>query len=259
MATKPTIVLVPGAWHFPSCFHLVVEQLKAKDYPVQTVAHASVFRDGDQLPQITSHQEDAQAIKDVVIPLIQEGKEVIVFCHSYGGAPTTEALVGLGREGHINENGGVLRIIYCAAYVPREGESVHELNENNSDGWTPGWIGLSDDFSRTYVHPDHAIHTFYADVEPELAVKMNAELGLMASASHIGKIQHCAWREIPSTYILCEEDKAILAHFQDRMVKAAGISDIVRLPGASHSPFLSRPGEIVAIIERVSAEQVLGN
>ena len=67
-------------------------------------------------------QEDASQIRAVTEALINQGKEVVVVCHSYGGTPTTEALEGVA----------VKRLIYLTAVVPRIGES--QLKAMNTSG-----------------------------------------------------------------------------------------------------------------------------
>jgi hypothetical protein len=54
-----------------------------------------------------------------------------------------------------------------------------------------------------------------------------------------------AWHDAPSTYVICEQDNAIPPVAQEQMSRRAGE---VRRMDASHSPFLSRPGEVVELI-----------
>ena len=58
-------------------------------------------------------QDDAALIKQVAETLITQGKEVVVICHSYGGTPTSQALVGVK----------VKRIVYLTAIVPKVGQT----------------------------------------------------------------------------------------------------------------------------------------
>lgn len=62
--------------------------------------------------------DDADVIKRSVEAVTATGKEVVVVCHSYGGTPTTQALAGI--------KGGVKRVVYLAAIVPRVGESNND-------------------------------------------------------------------------------------------------------------------------------------
>jgi pimeloyl-ACP methyl ester carboxylesterase len=62
------------------------------------------------------------------------------------------------------------------------------------------------------------------------------------------KVGAVAWRDIPSTYIVAEQDQAISLALQEKM--AAQATEIRRLAGG-HSPFLSRPGELAALIDEI--------
>jgi hypothetical protein len=67
----------------------------------------------------------------------------------------------------------------------------------------------------------------------------------MNSPSKVG------WREIPTAYIVCEDDRAITKEGQEQMinaVKAQGVEVETAHLKASHSPFLSMPGETAKAI-----------
>jgi hypothetical protein len=64
-------------------------------------------------------QEDASRIRAVVEALHVQRKEVVVLCHSYCGAPTTQALAGVK----------VKRIVYFAAEAPKVGQSIVDASQ----------------------------------------------------------------------------------------------------------------------------------
>jgi hypothetical protein len=67
---------------------------------------------------------------------------------------------------------------------------------------------------------------------------------------------YTAYREIPSTYILCENDHALPPTTQERMIaQGEGVFDVERCK-EGHSPFLSDPGFIVDCIRRAAGEKV---
>ena len=59
-----------------------------------------------------------------------------------------------------------------------------------------------------------------------------------------------AWRELPSSYLLCEQDQALPVPAQEAM--SARTSIVERL-ASGHSPFYSHPGEVAAFIARAAA------
>ena len=60
-----------------------------------------------------------------------------------------------------------------------------------------------------------------------------------------------AWQVVPSTYVVCTEDAALLAPGQ--RVYASHMSEVVEWP-TSHSPFLSRPELVADLLERLARQ-----
>lgn len=131
-----TFVLIPGAWHPPSCFDLVAKRLRDAGYKVVSKHHASVGAE----PPITDYHLDVAIARRAIEDEVERDQDVIVFMHSYGGVVGTEACRGLAKHdasppgddvapggGHLLEGpagkkkGGVVRLIYCAALMLLEG------------------------------------------------------------------------------------------------------------------------------------------
>lgn len=100
---KPTLVLVPGSWHRPSCFSLLIPHLERQGYSVVGLSLPSV---GTTPGKAATFEDDCTALREAI------GKvngDVVVICHSYGGAVTTQALKGLNHK--------VKVIVYLCAYM----------------------------------------------------------------------------------------------------------------------------------------------
>ncbi len=74
-------------------------------------------------------------------------------------------------------------------------------------------------------------------------------LRLQSRAAFEQPLTRAAWREVPSTYLVCEADQAIPLLAQERMAQRS--RDVVRLPDG-HSPFLSSPGEVARVLRDVA-------
>jgi len=248
-AQKPTIVLVPGAWHYPETYDLLIERLHKHHYETRKVKLKSVITREERRAE--SHHEDAMAVRETIQPLIEQGKEVIVLGHSYGGIPVSEGSSGLAQKS--TEAGGIVHLIYCCAFVLQEGGTVGGLYENPqlSAGLPQHFNALDDDGLTSYVLKEFAADTLYSDLDPELAQKAVDSLGVHSFKTILSPQEKCAWREIPSTYILCEQDKTILPFAQQYMIDQAGTMDVVKID-ASHSPFLSKPDEMFDIIDKIA-------
>ncbi|HTI76755.1 MAG TPA: alpha/beta hydrolase [Mycobacterium sp.] len=223
----PSVLLVHGAWHRPDHFRLLVDELS--DVDVHTVRLAS---SGDDPAALGDMYADAEVIARAAAAI--DGP-VVVVAHSYGGIPTTQALTNARN---------VQRIIYLAAFQLRAGESLLSINGGALMPWTRRHRrdGVGD-----YVEAMTPMTVFYDDVETATAQSAIAQLGYQSYASKQQPLTQTAWQTIPSTYVICEADKAIPVATQEMFAQRA--DDIQRL-SSSHSPFLSQPAELACLIRR---------
>jgi pimeloyl-ACP methyl ester carboxylesterase len=220
-----TVLLVHGAWHGAWCWEPVVRALEARG--LRCVA--------PDLP-LTSLRDDA----DTVARLIREcapGDPLLVVGHSYGGVVITQAAA---------EAPGAAELVYLAAFVPDRGESLGSLIAHDPATALVSAIAFAPDQSTT-IDPAKAREVFYHDCSPEVARDATRRLRTYAAACFQTPVDRVAWREIPSTYLVCADDRAIHPDAQRRM--AARATRAVEIPG-SHSPFLARPG---ALAEEIAA------
>lgn len=103
--------------------------------------------------------------------------------------------------------------------------------------------------------------TFFGDVDPALADVSAATLRPHSYATFFNPVgPNPAWKFVPCTYLVCEDDAATPVEAQDSMieyVRANGCQlDSVERIKASHSPFLSQPEWTAAAIRRACGEDV---
>ena len=106
----PTIVIVPGLWLGPHPYELLVEAMKKKS-PLLT---DFVYAPGN--PTIL---DDAMGIREVIKPLVEGGKRLVVIGHSAGAflsAMATEDLE-VGQKLATQSNGGVERFVFIAGGI----------------------------------------------------------------------------------------------------------------------------------------------
>lgn len=117
---KPIFVLAPGAWHTPDCFEIIQEKLHAQGYETRGVAYPAVGAE----PPNKGLYDDAAALRAEIEVHANQGRQVIVVLHSYGGLVGAEAVKGLGYKQRKakGKDGGVTLLVYLAAY---ELPSIH--------------------------------------------------------------------------------------------------------------------------------------
>jgi pimeloyl-ACP methyl ester carboxylesterase len=128
---KPVFVLIPGSFSPPAIYDKVIPHLKKAGYEAHALSLLSV---GERAEGPATMEDDAASIHTAISNLVKSGKEVIVMMNSYGAFPGTEACKGLAKsEGEV---GGVVALVYVAAYLPAVGTSV----KDTWGGWTPDEI-----------------------------------------------------------------------------------------------------------------------
>lgn len=124
---KPTIVGVPGAWHSAECFEDVRARFEAQGYSFVSRNAPSIQA---EKALTATADEDAQFVRnEVLLPLLDDGKDVVVLMHSYGGVYGSAAVEGLSKTERLQkgEKGGVVALIYVSAVVPTVGKSCIEM------------------------------------------------------------------------------------------------------------------------------------
>lgn len=96
----------------------------------------------------------------------------------------------------------------------------------------------------------------YNDLPDDEAANWESRLIPQSHAVQKSEIVVTAYKYIPSTYIICENDKAAPPQYQEMFAEAAG-AKVIKL-AAGHMPMLSRPDalveKVVEVVKQVSAE-----
>lgn len=135
--SKPTILIIHGAWHHPAYFQRFTIALQKEGYhtccPLLPTCNNAV-------PPNMSFEDDVKLIRETAISIADEGKEVIALMHSYGGIVGTDALydLSLQNRSEAGSRGGVRRLLYMCAFMPRKDQSVPEL----FGGAFPPWVKI---------------------------------------------------------------------------------------------------------------------
>lgn len=214
-----TVVLVHGAWHGPWCFAKVLDGLAARG--VDAVA--------PELPLLGGLGADADLVADLVAGI--DGP-VVLLGHSYGGQVISAAARDAGNVAHL---------VYLCALMLDEGESLQDVMASGPNAYD----AVKRDGDHRVVIPELAPATFYGDCSQDdidLALRSCRPMPASPAPAPDGAP---AWKSIPSTYVVCEQDKAIPPDGQRHLARHA--TDVVTWD-VSHSPFFSRPDLMVDLL-----------
>ena len=186
------------------------------------------------LPSVVSGgdlYDDARAVRQV---LDDTPGDKVVVGHSYGGIVITEASAGAE---------GVRHLVYLTAFMLEEGQALADVAGRTPPAWQ-----VPDANGKT-MSVDGAQEVFYNTCAPEIADAAAARLRPHTIASFVEPVRSVGWRDVPSTYVICDLDHAIPVPAQEAMAAHAGTTH--RLP-SDHSPFLTDPDAVADLIRAVA-------
>ncbi|KAL3495376.1 alpha/beta-hydrolase [Aspergillus germanicus] len=235
---KPTLIFAPGAWYPTTAFTPLIALLEFHGYTCHTVAFPSV----QQATIVTDLSADIAAVRALVEPEVQKGNEVVIVVHSWAGLPVNSALEGLAKGA---SGGGVVKLIFISAFIPELGQSLV-----SAFGGEPAPWYVRDEANGT-VSPSTPYDLFFHDV-PD-GEKWAGKLRPHAWATKISPATGTAYSSIPSSYLFCEQDRAIPVEVQKMMVekaRAQGAQIATESIATGHTPYLVDAKRVADYIRR---------
>lgn len=246
MGAPATVVLVHGAFHGAWCWDRVVPHLEARGVPVLAIDLPGHGADSASPGDLYAHADALRAVLEGI-----DGP-IVVVGHSYGGAVISEGAAGVD---------GVAHLVYLAAIVADEGETLGTIDVGGPS------LGLDADVSEVpaamlatddgflVIDPERAVGAFYADCEPADVEFALARLSPQNPATFSQPLRGAAWRTVPSTYVVCSDDRAVSVPFQRAL--ATRTRDRVEM-ATSHSPFFSAPEPLADLFARIARDAADG-
>jgi pimeloyl-ACP methyl ester carboxylesterase len=230
--TRPTIILVHGAWADASGFAAEIQALRDRGF--RAIGFANPLR---------GLTDDARYLADYVRTLTGP---VVLVGHSYGGAVISAAVMG---------NDQVKALVYFSGWMPDEGESIAQVFEAHGEGSLVGAALRPQPFTGRdgneagqdlYLDTEQFHAAFAADVDRDTSDLMAATQRPWSGAGFYEPSGPPAWKTLPSWYLLCTEDRAIPAATQRFMAERAHAR--VTEVAASHASMVSQPEAATQLI-----------
>jgi pimeloyl-ACP methyl ester carboxylesterase len=234
---QPTIVLVHGAFAESSSWDAVIDPLVEAGHPV--IAAANPLR---------GLASDAAAVADVVRAV--DGP-VVLAAHSYGGAVISNVPA---------DAGDIVGLVYANGFAPDAGDSCFALA-----GMFPGSelgeatlrpVPRSDGTTDLYLKQDSFHDLFCPDVPAPQAARMAATQRPATQEALVESSGEGLWKDVPSWFLIGEDDRIIPPALQHYMAKRAGAHRVIEIPGASHAITVSHPDATAHLILEAAASRV---
>ena len=219
------LMLVHGVAHGAWCWSRTRADLVRRGHDVFAV----------DLP-LTSLDDDATAVRRA---LDEWGRHAVLVGHSYAGLVTSRAAA---------ERTDVQHLVYVAAMLIDGGDVYLDRMRTFPAAPINDKVELSAD-GNFVVPAEAAVGCFYNECDSGEATETARRLRPTAVACLAVATGAEPWRSIPSTYVLCERDRAIHPDFQRWMSTRAG--DVVTLD-TDHSPFMSMPERFADLVDGIA-------
>jgi pimeloyl-ACP methyl ester carboxylesterase len=234
---KTTIVLVHGAFAESSSWDGVIDLLLEADHRV--IAAPNPLR---------GLAADALSVSDLVRSI--DGL-VLLVGHSYGGAVVTNVDA---------DAGDIIGLVYACGFAPAAGESAFTLSgkfpgSTLGDALEP--VARADGTTDLWIAKERFHEQFCADVPAATAARMSVTQRPATQEALVEPSgERPLWKDLPSWFVIGEEDRSIPAAAQRYMAERAGAQRVVAVPGASHAISVSQPRLTADVILEAASVRV---
>lgn len=230
--SKPTIVLVHGAFAESASWNGVIQRLLDAGYPAVALANP-----------LRGVRSDADYLRATLAGI--DG-DVVLVGHSYGGMVISNAANGVPS---------VKALVYVGAFAPDAGESAGDLAgrfPGGSLGETLKPVKLPDGSVDLYIQQDKYHHQFAADSSAADAAVMAVTQRPITEAALGEASGEPAWKTLPSWFLFGSEDLNIPVAAHRFMAERAGSRRTVELAGGSHTVAIPEAAALVELIEEAA-------
>jgi pimeloyl-ACP methyl ester carboxylesterase len=239
------MVLVHGAFGQAACWDRVVPRLRAAGHDVEAI---DLPGQGDDPTPVAEATLNLYATR--VCEVLAAGPRAVLVGHSMGGMVITQAAARCPEH--------VTRLVYVAAFLPSDGESLIDLTqrpEAAGDAVQAGLVVEGDPPIAT-MPPEAAREGLMHCCDDEQAAWAQSLRGPQPVAPFIHPVSlngpaNGAFDTLPRAYVTCLQDRAIKPALQRLMLERAGCDPVIEID-TDHAVWASRPDELAGALNRLA-------
>ncbi len=220
--------LVNGSTQNPLCWKLLIPELEK--YGHQTITPslpvAEPAASGTRYAEVI-----AQALEDA-------SDDVVLIGHSASGM-FIPLVPGLRP---------IRRLVYLAALIPKPGASIRNQLTTDPNMLNPEWVATCRAGNDPSTNDEVPINFLFHDCQPEaINLGLTTRMRMYAERAMTEIFPLKALPEVPSSYIVCSDDRTISPDWSRRTARERLGVEAIELPGG-HCPYLSRPLQLADVL-----------
>lgn len=232
-----TFILIHGSWHCAWNWHKVVPLLERAGHTAIAIDLPGMGRDKTPISEVrmkTTVEKICSLIDSI------EGK-VILVGHSKNGIMISQAAEYRPHK--------IEKLVYLAAYLIPTGKTQQEYSAQDTGGVLKPYVTRYPELNAHTLQPAIYKEGLYHDCDDDITEMAKLLLSHEPVESGITPLELTEenYGSIPRYYIECTEDRAVTPFIQQKMYTETPCAKVYRMD-TSHSPFFSKPKELVEIL-----------
>jgi len=238
---KKTFILIHGSWHSAWNWHKVTPLLEKQGHTVHAIDLPGMGRDKTPIEDVTLESTLHTLCK--LIDSINE--KVIMVGHSKNGIMISQA-----AEYRTDK---IEKLIYLAAYLIPNGKTQKEFSNQDTEGWLKGYVDIHEETKSHTLQTEIFKEGLYHDCDDDITEMAKVILSHEPIESGMAQLQLTDenYGSVPRYYIECTDDRAVTPFIQQKMYTETPCLKVYKID-TSHSPFFSKPKELVDIFVEIA-------
>lgn len=232
-----TFILIHGSWHSAWNWHKVAPMLEKLGHTVFAIDLPGMGRDKTPISEVTMQM----SVEKICSLIDSINGQVILVGHSKNGIMISQAAEYRPDK--------IEKLVYLAAYLVPNGKTQREYSMQDTEGVLKPFVVMHPETSSSTLLPEIYKEGLYADCDDDITelAKLLLSHESVASGMTPLRLTEENWGSIPRYYIECTEDKAVTPFIQQVMYTETPCRKVYSM-ATSHSPFFSKPQELVEIL-----------
>jgi pimeloyl-ACP methyl ester carboxylesterase len=232
-----TFVLIHGSWHSAWNWHKVIPLLEQRGHKATAIDLPGMGRDKTLIEKVLM-KDTVQKICELLDNI--ESK-VILVGHSKNGIMISQAAEYRPDK--------IEKLVYLAAYLIPNGKTQREYSMQDTGGWLKPYVTQFPETNSHVLQPAIYKEGLYHDCDDDITEMAKCILSNEPVESGITALQLSEqnFGRVPRYYIECTEDRAVTPFIQRKMYEQTPCKKVYSM-STSHSPFFSKPKELVDIL-----------